>query len=104
MLIDFGVTHVVDLSPASGAVEAAAAMNNITCDAFCFNDMHKKWLEGVMDRAMLRVLTDSEVPNHDKGFSDDIKKYFASSIRDAEELLESEEPAKKEKEEGGQGG
>ena len=47
LLSDFGVSHVVDLSPASGAVAAAAATNGITCDAFCFNDMHKKWLEGV---------------------------------------------------------
>ena len=87
LLSDFSVCHVVDLSPASGAVVAAAAMNGITCDAFSFNDMHKKWLEGVLDRAMLSVLTNAEVANHDKGFSDDIKKYFASSIEDAEQLL-----------------
>ena len=42
LLSGFGVSHVVDLSPASGAVVAAAAMNGITCDAFSFNDMHKK--------------------------------------------------------------
>ena len=100
LLSDFGVAHVVDLSPASGAVVAAAAMNGITCDAFCFNDMHKKWLEGVLDRAMLAVLTNAEVANHDKGFSDDIQKYFASSIEDAEQLLSldsqsTDEPAKK---------
>ena len=34
LLSDFGVSHVVDLSPASGAVVAAAAMDGITCDAF----------------------------------------------------------------------
>ena len=74
LLSDFGVSHVVDLSPASGSVAAAAAMNGITCDAFCFNDMQKKWLEGVLDRAILSVLTNAEVANHDKGFPDDIKK------------------------------
>ena len=71
-------------------------MSNITCDAFCFNDMHKQWLEGVLDRAMLRFLTDSEGPNTDKGFCDDIKKNFASSIRDAEQLFSldaTDEPA-----------
>ena len=93
VLSDFNVSHVVDLSPASGAVAAAAALNHITCDAFCFNDMHKQWLEGVMDRAMLRVLTQAEGGRLgqgevcEKGFSEEIKKYFSSSIRDAELLL-----------------
>ena len=53
LLSDFGISHVVDVSPASAAVAAAAAMSDITCDAFCFNDMHKTWLDGVLDRAML---------------------------------------------------
>ena len=38
--------------------------------------MHKQWLEGVLDRAMLRVLTDSGVPNNGQGFADEIRKYF----------------------------
>ena len=42
--------------------------------------MHKHWLEGVLDRAMLRVLTDSGVATHDQGFADDIWKYFSVSI------------------------
>ena len=40
-----------------------------------------------MDRAMLKVLTEKEVKNHDKGFSEDIKKYFAASVADAEQLI-----------------
>ena len=96
LLSDFGVSHVVDLSPASGSVAAAVAMNGITCDAFCFNDMHKTWAEGVLDRAMLSVLTNAEVANHDKGFSDDIKKYFASSIEDALQLLKCDSESKDE--------
>ena len=87
LLSDFGVAHVVDLSPASGALAAAAAMNHLTYDGFCFNDMHNKnWLEGILDRAMLRVLTDSGVAAHDQGFADDIWKYFSASvsIEDAE--------------------
>ena len=38
------------------------------------------------------MLTDKDVPNHDKGFSEDIKKYFSSSIADAEKLVASAEP------------
>ena len=34
LLSDFGVAHVVDLSPGSGALAAAAAMNNLTYDGF----------------------------------------------------------------------
>ena len=90
LLSDFGVAHVVDLAPASGALAAAAAMNHLTYDGFCFNDMHKQWLDGVLDRAMLRVLSDSDVPNHDKGFSDDIKKSVSVSIEDAEQLISSQ--------------
>lgn len=89
MLSDFGIAHVVDLSPSSGALAAAAAMNHVTYDGFCFNDMHKQWLEGVMDRVMLKVLTEKDVPNHDNGFSEDIKKYFAASVADAEKLISS---------------
>ena len=96
LLSEFGVAHVVDLAPASGAFAAAAAMNHLTYDGFCFNDMHKQWLDGVLDRAMLRVLSDSDVPNHDKGFSDDIKKYFSVSIEDAEQLISSQSMDKKQ--------
>ena len=90
MLFDFGIAHIVDMYPSSGALAAAAAMNHVTYDGFCFNDMHKQWLEGVMDRVMLKVLTEKDVPNHDIGFSEDIKKYFASSVADAEKLISSE--------------
>ena len=31
-----------------------------------------------------------DVPNHDRGFSYDIKKYFATSVGDAEHLISSE--------------
>ena len=101
LLSDFGVAHVVDLTPASGALAAAAAMNRITHDGFCFNDMHKQWLEGVMDRAMLKVLTDKEVKNYDKGISEDIKKYFAASVADAEKLISSDDSEEKDKEKPG---
>ena len=87
MLSDFGIHHVMDLSPSSGALAAAAALNHVTYDGFCFNDSHKQWLEGIMDRVMLKVLTDKDVPNHDHGFSEDIKKYFAASVGDAENLI-----------------
>ena len=64
-------------------------MNHLTYDGFCFNDMHKKWLDGLMDRSMLRVLTNSEVPSHDKGFSEEITKYFSVSIEDADVFMSS---------------
>ena len=87
LLSDLDVGHVVDLSPASGAVAAAAAMNHITYDGFCFNDMHMQWLDGVLDQMMLMVLAGNDVKNQDKGFAEDIKKYFAASIADAERLV-----------------
>ena len=87
LLTDLGVGHVVDLSPGSGACAVAAAMNHITYDGFCFNDMHKSWLEKVLDRAMLGVFTDKEVPNHDKEFGESIRKYFSASITDATKLI-----------------
>ena len=55
---------------------------------FCFNDdMHMQWLDGVLDQMMLRVLAGTDVKNQDKGFAEDIKKYFAASIADAERLV-----------------
>ena len=101
LLSDLDVGHVVDLSPTSGALAAAAAMKNITYDGLCFNDMHKQWLEDVTNRTMLKVLTvaEADAKNHDKGFADDIKKYFAASISDAEKLMSNPTPPKPKEEE-----
>ena len=95
MLSDFGIQHVMDLSPSSGTLAAAAAMNHVTYDGFCFNDTHKQWCDGILDRIMMKVLTEKDVPNHEHGFSEDIKKYFAASVGDAEKLIsaESKQPA-----------
>ena len=49
--------------------------------------MHMQWLEGVLDQTMLRVLAGTDVENQDKGFAEDIRKYFAASIADAERLV-----------------
>ena len=94
LLSDLDVGHVVDLSPTSGALAAAAAMKNITYDGLCFNDMHKQWLEDVTNRTMLKVLTvaEADAKNHDKGLAEDIKKYFAASISDAEKLMSNPAP------------
>ena len=66
-------------------------MSHIADSGFCFCDMPKRWLEGVMDRATLKVLTDSDVPSHDQGFSEETKTYFAASAEEAERLTSSED-------------
>ena len=98
LLSDLDVGHVVDLSPTSGALAAAAAMKNITYDGLCFNDMHKQWLEDVTNRTMLKVLTvaEADAKNQDKGLAEDIKKYFAASISDAEKLMSNPDPPNEE--------
>ena len=55
-------------------------MNGITYDGFCYNTAQQHWLESVIDRTMLSVLTDEKVPNHDTDFAQSIRMYFAASI------------------------
>ena len=63
--------------------------------------MHKQWLEDVTNRTMLKVLTvaEADAKNHDKGLAEDIKKYFAASISDAEKLMSNPAPPKPKDEE-----
>ena len=92
VLSDLGVAHVVDLSCGSGAVATAAAINHITYDGFCFNEMQQSWLDGVMDRMMLYLLTDKVLNKEtkqdvDQQFAESIRKYFAASIADVAKLV-----------------
>ena len=80
ILQDLCVSHVIDLSPGSGACATAAAMNAITYDGFCYNTAQQQWLESVIDRTMLGVLTDEKGPNKDTDFAQSIRMYFAASI------------------------
>ena len=60
--------------------------------------MHKQWLEDVTNRTMLKVLTvaEADAKNQDKGLAEDIKKYFAASISDAEKLMSNPDPPNEE--------
>ena len=99
---DFCVSHVCDLSPGSGACATAAAMNGITYDGFCRNTTQQRWLESLLDRAMLNVLTNEKAPHHDTELAQSICMYFASSIENLQPGKPSDkkveqQPRKKQK-------
>ena len=48
-----GVTHVVDLSPGSGALALAAAWGSIHYEGIAANPTHKEWLDIVIDKIVL---------------------------------------------------
>ena len=66
-------------------------MNGITYDGFCYNAVHQRWLESVLDRIMLSVLTDNKIPHHDKEFAQSIRIYFASSIESLQPADDNED-------------
>jgi len=59
-------------------------MNLIIYDGFCLNDMHKQWLEGVMDRSMLKGKASEELR---QGYLGRYQEVFRSISRREVDIL-----------------
>ena len=54
-----GATDILDWTPGSGAAAAAALHCGIKYEGICTNSPQKKWLDGLLDKAIYAVAVDS---------------------------------------------
>ena len=85
---DFGIEHVIDLSPGSGVAAVPCAQNRILYDGFTLNPSHEAWLSAQLDRGILATITDESLDSHDKDFAASVKSHFASTVREAMRTVE----------------
>ena len=75
----FGVTHVVDFSPGSGAL-AIAASGAVEYEGVATSDAHRDWLDGILDRCSLYMGTKNdgylEAIGADAAIIEKVKHYF----------------------------
>ena len=76
----FGVTHVVDFSPGSGAL-AIAASGAVEYEELATCDEHRDWLDGILDRCPLYMGTQNdgylEAIGADAAVAKKVKHYFS---------------------------
>ena len=84
------VTHIVDLTPGSGAL-AVAASGAIEYEGVATNDAHRDWLDSIVDRIVMYKA------GHETGFAEQLggdaefvekaSKYFGKTMPEAKRLL-----------------
>ena len=86
-----GVTHIVDLTPGSGAL-AVAASGAAQYEGIAANDAHRDWLDNIVDRCVMYKA------GHEQGYAKDTlggdpefvanaSRYFGSTMMDARRWL-----------------
>eukprot|EP00959_Pyramimonas_sp_CCMP1952_P434214 9092655-Pyramimonas_sp.AAC.1 len=85
-----GVTRIVDFTPGSGALAAAAA-GAMGCEGVACNDNHRDWLDPVVDRRVMHKAGHEEGHAHQLGgdadFVEKASKYFSRTTMEAKRLL-----------------
>ena len=97
---DLGVTHVLDLTAGAGGAAVGALYADVKYEGFCCNQMHKQWLDNVMDKCIFGALVDgAAVGVHmglsgkgdaaDKKLLEKMNHYFAATVKEALRLCGS---------------
>ena len=88
-----GATDILDWTPGSGAAAAAALHCGIKYEGICTNSPHKKWLDGLLDKAIYAVAVDSPESAAAVGASPDfvnnIKVFFQGTVKEAKRFFMS---------------
>ena len=82
-----------DLSLGSGSAAIACAQAGAQCSGVCANEKHQKWLNGLLDIAILAVASDVP-PKATKGeleFPAKIKQHFGTAVAEAKRMLREED-------------
>ena len=89
----FGITHLIDLTPGSGAL-AIAASGAIQYEGIAANETHCNWLDSVCDRCVLYMAGQDESGTFlpclcpdDPAFVEKVKKYFSGTMFEARKML-----------------
>jgi hypothetical protein len=87
----FGVTHVVDFSPGSGAL-AIAASGAVEYEGVAITDGHRDWLDGILDRCSLYMGAKNEAYleaiGADAAIMEKFKHYFSGVVMEARRYFE----------------
>ena len=86
MLADYDVRSIFDVSPGSGALAEAAMALGITYVGVTTRPTHAKWLNNVLDRAVLSHITMPGRPCHQTELAGDVQKYFSDILLAAADI------------------
>ena len=87
---DTHATHVLDVSPGSGAAACAAAVLNISYEGIAMSAKHAAWLDNIMDKAAFAAipLRDIEKDAKGKAVNDDLKQLQDNVVAFFKDLIE----------------
>ena len=87
-----GATHVVDFTPGSGACAVAATGAGVRYDGIAANQDHASWLDGILDRIVFHLCSESKQARDSLEFEDEasenVKKYFGGLVMEGKRYLE----------------
>ena len=83
---DFGITHVVDMTPGSGAACLAALYSEIPYTAFCHNEAHMQWLKGLINKVFVALVAQKDVTAQDEVVAN-VKHYLHRAVEAAKQML-----------------
>ena len=96
----FDVTHVLDITPGSGAAAAGALSIGANYDGFCVNTHHKQWLDDLMDCTIFALAVESDEVATAVGASKEhvaqIKMFFSAAVKGAKRYLAEGAPAEED--------
>ena len=85
-----GLTHIMDLGVGTAAAGIAAWRCNAKYEAMCANQVHKDWLDNLMDSCMFAVVADTTAGNNtafDKDFQTKVRHLFAPQVSEGMRMI-----------------
>ena len=80
LLTDLDAKVIFDLSPGSGACAKAAMDLGMTWVGVCRSQEHQSWLQNVLDRHALTLITKGGSPLYDKVLAKCIEEHFSDVL------------------------
>ena len=96
---DTHATHVLDVSPGSGAAACAAAVLNISYEGIAMSAKHATWLDNIMDKAVFAAIQLRSIATDGKGkavdsdakqLQDNVLAFFKDLIEEGRKYVERE--------------
>jgi len=91
LMVNMAVTDVLDFTAGTGAAAAAALHCGIKYEGVCVNADHKSWLDGLMDKVIYAVASESTEAAAAVGASEEhissIKLFFQGTVKEARRFL-----------------
>ena len=88
LIVDFGVTEVMGLTPGSGAAAIGAMYQGAPYMAVCENEAHKEWLWNLLKTMFLAIVVDKSV-GIDREVTKNVSMYMQHTVNAAKQYLPS---------------